>query len=311
MTSKNLFLCAKTPKPKTCLAITLIMLSPIVFMDMSYAAGRVFYDGFEAHATNSSLGSPWATGDGYGVSGPCQVRTTSYDSLAGAYAGSKMLSCNWDGSGSDSSGGSATYQGNRLFDRWTYNSEILFRWRFRVDTDLACSNCPTNPGGGPKFMRPGSTSSAACSFFGVKANSDGLMGGFCNKSGTYLTPTTYWGGDRASDRSWHEIAIYIKRGSGTSGIGRLFIDRVQVFNATGDTVSGWDYINQFNLSSNWSGGAGCCGHDANNHVYWDEFEVYTDTGTGGTGTLSDDTITQGGSGGTTVLPSPPTNLRVQ
>ncbi len=47
--------------------------------------------------------------------------------------------------------------------------------------------------------------------------------------------------------------------------------------------------------SNWSNMPGW-EHGANNHIYWDDIEMYTDTGVGGTGQMSDASI-QGGSPG--------------
>jgi hypothetical protein len=60
------------------------------------------------------------------------------------------------------------------------------------------------------------------------------------------------------------------------------------------------------IMSNWSSNPGW-EHDANNHAYWDDFEIYTDTGTGASGTMADGTISTTAQ---PAAPAAPTNLRV-
>lgn len=269
--------------------------------DSAEAAGRAFYDGFETYTTNAQVGSPWVD-DGNGL-GSCQVRTASFDGLAGAAVGSKFLSCNWDGSGSDDTGTGSTWQSDSLTGQWTYTSDLLFRFRLRVDTDKDCTGCD----GGPKILRIGNTINTPCSFAGMHDGGGGLTGDFCNDSGGYVLPTL-WGGNSAGDNAWHEIAIYIHVAGGSSGIVRYFIDHTEILTATGDTATDWGFT-KFYLASNWSGGTGCCLHDANNHIYWDEFEIFTDNATGGTGLMSNDTIVAGGGGGGSVGGSTPSGTR--
>lgn len=251
----------------------------------AHAAGRAFYDTFESYTADTAVGSPWVD-DENGL-GSCTVKTSSFDGLAGAASGTKFLSCNWDGSGSDDTGVGSTWQSDSLTGQWTYSTDLLFRFKLRVDTDKDCTGCD----GGPKILRIGNTINTPCSFAGMHDGGGGLTGDFCNDSGGYVLPTL-WGGNAANDNAWHEIAIYIHVASGSNGIVRYFLDHNELLTATGDTLNDWGFT-KFYLASNWSGGTGCCLHDANNHIYWDEFEIYTDTASGGTGLMSDDTITQG------------------
>jgi hypothetical protein len=61
------------------------------------------------------------------------------------------------------------------------------------------------------------------------------------------------------------------------------------------------------LMSNWSNNPGW-EHGASNHVYWDDIEVYTDAGSGGSGNMSDATISAGSGD---AQPAAPKNLTVQ
>ena len=72
-----------------------------------------------------------------------------------------------------------------------------------------------------------------------------------------------------------------------------------------------DRFTDFYITSNWADA-----HDAANHIYFDEIEIYSDTGTGATGLMSDATISSGsggqtssGSGGQTA-PNAPQNAQV-
>lgn len=76
----------------------------------------------------------------------------------------------------------------------------------------------------------------------------------------------------------------------------LVIDQTRTPNA--------NKVGQFYITSNWSDV-----HDAVNYLYFDEVEIFSDTGTGGSGSMSAGTMTQGG--GDTTPPAAPTGLGVQ
>jgi hypothetical protein len=273
-----------------CLAIALILLSPIAFIDVSYAAGRVFYDGFE-----DGTASKWANDSDRNR---CPVVSLAIDRVVGPRSGSRMLQCNWNGT--------VVWSQPNVYEAlvlpsWSYSSEILIRFWIRTDRDFGGLT-------GPKFMRIGSDSSGATySFMGMHVGA-GLTADFYTNTGSSIG-NTYWGaGSRAANGAWHKIEVYIKHNS-TSGVMRLWEDGTLLWQAVNvNTVLNW---RPFHISSNWSGAAGCCDHDASNHIYWDEFEIYSDTGTGGVGNLSDATITTSGGGGTIQLPPAPQNLQVR
>jgi hypothetical protein len=209
-----------------------------------------------------------------------------------------MIRCNWDGSGAGDSGG-GIFEALRL-DGWSYTTDFFIRYWFRVDNDM-------RGGTGPKVMRIGNPNHIA-SFLDCPASPGSqYFGGFFGFS-------DWMGGNVESGTcggpNWHKVELYFHVAS-SGGVVTMWVDDVQVWQATGDTrCEGGGRWSQFFISSNWSAGPGCCLHDANNHVYWDEFEIYSDTGTGATGSMSAGTIIQGGAN-TPPPPQSPTNLRVQ
>ena len=61
------------------------------------------------------------------------------------------------------------------------------------------------------------------------------------------------------------------------------------------------------LMSNWSNNPGWS-HDANNHVYWDNVEIFSDRGSGASGSMADGTISAATTG---VAPEAPSNVSVR
>lgn len=279
----------KKSKRSYYLAITLILLSPLLLLDMSYAAGRVFYDGFEDGTT-----SQWATDTGRNR---CPVVSLAQDKTVGPRSGSRMLQCNWNGTVAWNN--PANFE-TLILNSWNYSSEVLIRFWIRTDKDFGGLS-------GPKFMRIGSDSAGSTlSFMGMHVGA-GLTADFYNTTDGSIG-NTYWGaGSDAANGAWHKIELYIKNSS-TTGVMRLWEDGLKIWETVNtNTVLNW---RPFYISSNWSGASGCCDHDASNHIYWDEFEIYSDAGTGGVGNLSDATITMGGGSGVSIPPAP-TNLQVQ
>jgi hypothetical protein len=139
----------------------------------------------------------------------------------------------------------------------------------------------------------------------------GQQGGFFNDAGTQIG-STFWGnGSDAANGAWHKVEVYFKVDA-SAGIIRMWEDGVKVWEETNadTTLTTWT---PFYIGSNWSGASGCCDHDANNHMYWDDFEVYSDTGTGANGLMSAATISSGsGSTGSApqTAPNAPQNAQI-
>lgn len=270
------------------LLIALAIPAQIVFSDFSYAASRVFYDGFESGTT-----SAWNQDDSRNR---CNVVTSAADG-GSVRTGSRMLRCNWNGlvAWNDPASFEAL-----VVNSWSYSREFLIRYWIRVDNNLS-------GGEGPKYFRIGSNSSGPATSFGA-LNVDGYQKlGMFNATSNIVT---FWGGgSHAADHNWHKVELYIRQGA-SDGIVRMWEDGVQLVNFTNvNTIQSGGTWNPFHISSNWSGAAGVQANDTTNYVYWDEFEVYSDvsTGTAATGSLADASI----STSSTSTITAPSNLTVQ
>ena len=121
--------------------------------------------------------------------------------------------------------------------------------------------------------------------------------------------TTHYMTDVSANHQWHKVELYIYEHA-TTGIAKVWIDDVLEANDTnvnttqcqGHNASKFVFLSNWSLNPGWD-------HDANNHTYWDEIEIFSDTGTGGTGSLSAGTMTQGSTD--TTPPAVPTGLAVE
>ncbi len=247
------------------------------------ADGRVFSDGWDAG--NTSL---WSQD---GARNRCQAVTSAADGGVGPHTGSYMLRCNWNGTLAWDA--AARYE-TLVQGSYSMNTEILFRFWLRPDNNAK----DYTGGGGPKIMRFGTAGSYFSGQFITTPYYNGgtLTGAMYNSVGSQIGATLWGTTPTLSNGQWHKVEIYIRQGT-SDGIARLWLDDALQWQATGaNTIDTSDW-GTFWISSNWSGAAGCCDHDSTNYLYWDDFEVYSDTGTGGTGLMSDGTIAQTGGGG--------------
>ena len=265
------------------LAIAFTFLVPLGLSEVSSAASRVFYDGFESGNTNL-----WGAESGRNR---CTVVTSAADGVQGPYAGSRMAQCNWNGS--------AVWNSAEAFETLVanpppYASETFYRARIRIDQNTERTD--TSP---LKFLRIYSGSTGTSDYRDIYENSTSAPG-LSNRGDAGPTQlTTYWGtasGDNTgSTSSWHKIEYYFNHS--TNNI-KVWHDGVLIRN---NTVS---FNSQkwlpFYLASNWSDA-----HDSTNHVYFDEIEIFSDNGTGASGSMSDATISSGGGGPT--IPNAPSN----
>lgn len=260
-------------KVRRYLAAALVALSPLVLADLSYAAGRVFYDGFESGNTNL-----WAQDD---YRNRCQVVTSAADGVAGPFAGKYIARCNWNGKKAWND--AAAYESLTLTSI-KYSKKLFYRVRVRVDKNLE------------------RTSNSATKILRIYSNldtHDDIFKGAAGLKNDSTSGPTYWGdapGDNSSSSSsWHKVEYYLDKGTGTF---KIWHDDILVRNDTnGFTGNPYPYY----LTSNWSDA-----HDDKNYVYFDEVEVFSDSGSGASGSMSDGTISAPAATGLT----PPTNLRV-
>ncbi len=226
------------------------------------AQGRVFYEPGD--------GSSKATTD-------CPPTTTARDGVP--HRSGMALECNWDGT-------KPWYDSDKTreleLDSVPMKSERLVSAWFRVDADVDATV-------GSKMMRLGFGSAndlfLACQFEqGAGAT---MLVGFTNQP-------TYWGGVAAAQcrNGWTRLRVYT-----SPSLVRLWLNEALVREWTG----AFSISSMTAFMSNWSDNPGWS-HDANNHLYWQAVEIFTDAGTGGVGSMRDGTMTQGG---TTPPPPPP------
>lgn len=265
----------------------LVLVMGLIVTVPGFAAGRVFYDGFDSN-TNQWLQDDYRN--------RCTVAQTALDGGPGPKGGAGMARCNWNGT-------LAWNAPDRYLTlrspAWNYQREFLIRFWVRADQDAT-----DHPANGPKVYRLGSNSPDS-SYSGMNFRTGDENAAFYGTSGQI--GSTYWGRS-PSITSWHKYEIYVRQGT-SDGIVKIWRDDTEVKSITGANTSqssgSWT---PFYISSNWSGASGCCDHDANNHLYWDEFEIYSDSGTGATGSLSDGSITATGG---VVSPEPPLDVTVE
>lgn len=252
------------------------------FSGTVWAAGRVFYDGSEAG--NTDLWSDPGRNR-------CTSVTVAEDGGSGPYAGSRMLRCQYTGSGFPPS----YYESLLLNINSLYTNEFLLRVKFRRSATWDLSGVLNVSDKGQKILRFFQLGPYH-DLFEVTGHADnGTPASNNANSGApndgELLPT-YWSGDHPSDLTnlstgWHEIAYYISMSSGTV---KVWHDGTLIRNDTGQNFAGAKWYD-FTMTSNGESPA------FTGYTYYDEFEVYADDGTGGTGLMSDNTITQGGGGG--------------
>ena len=228
--------------------------------------GRVFHDDFESGNT-----SKWAAD---GDRNKCTVVNG-------------MARCNWDGVAAWNS--PQSYETLRL-NSWPFQSEWLLRFRVRYD-----ANVDHKVNG--KLLRLSGSNVQNSFYLAAQMEQWPCASPFIYFEFMNGTPgPKQWGSNSClGDGKWHTVEIYVKRGVEQ----KVWVDDV-LQSVSGDNTSqaSWQplYVN-----SNWSSNGPDSYHDANNHTYWDEFEIFSDTGSGGQGSMSAGTIVQLG---TTTTPAP-------
>ncbi|TXG78444.1 MAG: hypothetical protein E6R14_12670 [Thermomicrobiales bacterium] len=259
-------------------------LSALALSGFTHAAGRVFYDGFESGNTNL-----WSQDD---FRNRCSVVTSAADGKSGPYAGTYMTRCNSNGAVAWND--AAAYETLKL-SSLKYTNEVFVRVRMRVD-----SNHEKTTGSAKKIFRFYNLGGGNEMYSDLPGDSlknmlivDGKQFG------------SYWGGasgdNTGSTSGWHKVEWYFNASTGQVRVwhdGALIRDIVQSFGG-----QRWD---PFYLTSNWADG-----HDSTNYIYFDEFEVYSDQGSGASGSMSSATASAGSSTtATTSTPPAPGNLSI-
>jgi hypothetical protein len=271
--------------------IRIAFVTAVISLSTSVAFGqsRVFYDGFEDGTANK-----WAT-DGSHAKG--QVITQASDG-GSPKAGTRFLSLNWT---------SNDYSGVRL-NGWAYNQETFIRMWWRLDADVDDRD-------GAKLMRLGWTGAlnASEALFsrtpGGSLHEVWYVGGY----GSENIARNCYSNHNLDDRKWHKVEMYIKLDTNnTDGVIKTWFDGVlqaSCYPVFGDTYASGNRWAPLLLPSNWSPNPGW-EHDMSNHFYVDEVEIFTDQGTGASGSMALGTISGSATPPPPTAPAAPTNLRI-
>jgi hypothetical protein len=242
------------------------------------AASRVFFDDFESGNTDK-----WQKDD---YRNKCPVVLQSTDGVSGPFAGAYMASCNWNGT--------VAWNDPASFETLTLPSlassnELFYRIRVRIDKDV-----DKTAGSAAKILRIFVPTAAVNDMNDAVRLSSGLTNEG-QAGGNQMT--TYWGGaggdTTASSATWHRIEYYFNK---TSGTVKVWHDGILVRNESGLAFNGTWWMPLY-LVSNFADP-----HDAVNHVYFDDVEVFTEVGSGAVGLMSDGSIRAG------QQPEPPEGL---
>jgi hypothetical protein len=239
--------------------------------------GRVFYDDFSDGTTNK-----WGQ-DGTRNKGT--VVTTAHDGLCPPETGGRM----WQAIDNPElvSSDPACYSTLRL-GTIPHTNEYLLRMRVRVPPDFP----RTDPAGSSmkkigrifkQFTLNGSAKTHNSEWVARTAQGLGHEGHVTNSSGLGDFASYFGGfaGDTTNNGTeWNTLEIYVNYATGAF---KAWNDNVLVQNYTGMPYSSVRF-EPFYTTSNWATGSGS-GHK----LYVDRVEIYSDTGTGGTGSMSDGT----------------------
>lgn len=261
----------------------IVLLSLVTVPALS--AGRVFFDSFESGT------SQWGSDD---YRNRCRDVTSAEDGGIGARTGSRFLSCNWNGTVAWNN--AARYE-NLVIPTPATATEIFYRFWVRVGTNLSS----TGGGGdntGPKLLR--FYSSYAAYLHTADVNSSGSSASIAWIHEAPGSIVTNWGLGSISKTGWTQVELYFNR---STNLHKIWINNTLTHNTTSNNVSNL-LSSQLFLGSNWSGEEGTRIHDATNHVYWDDVEIFSSNGSDATGSMVDGTIAYSGGGTTyTVTPS--------
>lgn len=237
-------------------------------------AGLVFSDGFEDGTANK-----WQQYDNHDN---CAVVERSVDGVA-PHSGRYMLECNWNGAVPWTD--SASYQSVEL-PTWPYQREFLVRAWVRFTRDV--------------------TRHAGSKIFRLFPNS-GKMDSFTIQPDMSAADTpiqfswilnhkqmpSFWGNAHTiGDGKWHRLEVYVaeNRSGASDGTVRVWLDGALLQELVNEvTIAPGDHWSNLHLMSNWTSNPGW-DHGANNHVDWDDIELFSDAATGAGGQMRNATI---------------------
>lgn len=243
------------------------MLCALFIFGYAHAAGRVFHDDFESYAVGTLPTTQW--GQEGGRTTPSVV-SSSTDGVQGPHGGSKMARFNWDGP-------SSNYDSVFVSVSPLYSSAFFIRMWMRFDSNFDNASS----GSGVHMMRFFQSSPYNDILWAEPSTDSWITDVWLNGSHIGTQYAAF-----PSPSSWHRFEEYVDSGA---GVIKTWIDGALQINASGVSFGGQRYDEFFPLS-NWGGEK----PDSVNYLYIDDIEIFSDTGSGATGSMSDASIAQGG-----------------
>lgn len=245
----------------------------VFYAPVAHAQSRVFADDFEDGTTDL-----WEKDGGRDK---CSVVATAVDGGA-VHGGARMAECNWNGLVEWSDPEAYT---TLTLSSWDYTSELLVRFWVRYSSDV------DHTAGGKLFRLDANNFMESYYLAGQMEARGGPLFSYWEWVNGKAGPL-FWGDDTPfGDGAWHKIEIYVRASEVKGGILRVWQDGMVKQEETGIvTIAAGHHWYPLYVMSNWSNNPGW-EHDDNNHVYWDDFEIYSDaaSGTPMAGALADAT----------------------
>lgn len=238
--------------------------------------GRVMYEDW----SSGTIGAYWRTDSGHNRG---EIRTVGYDGSPPPAGQTYFYSSNANGTVADSN--PARYETVRM-GQHNYTDELMIRFYIRIDADHAKTG-----GSWAKLFRHWyyqGFPEYLDLIFGLYTSAGLTNGAWAN--GGFTTYYGNTGGDTTgTSGAWHRVEMYWRRSTGAlriwhDGVLKTDISTANPGPATGynpSQVSRFFETGDLYLRSNYEDA-----HDASNHIYYGPIEVYTDQGTGGTGSMS-------------------------
>jgi len=247
-----------------------------VSINQAFAAGgRVFYDGFES----GSFAAGWADGyaDGAGIIDP--AGNQGHDNTVLPVAGQRQMEC-WYGTS-----GTNTWYCRFIPIDTLYTNEVFVRIWVRLDQDVQ-----SDQGSMAHLIRfygegSGGATEVVTSILGggnVLFQTDAVWQSVWPSNSPVTTPFN----PGIGDRKWHKYEQYINN---ATHVYKIWQDDVLLASMSEPQIT--VHFPAFLPLHNWGSPKPT---DNNTHVYFDEVEVFSDLGTGGSGSMANGDITQGG-----------------
>jgi len=238
--------------------------------------GRIFYDDFEDGTLDK-----WTHPARPGVFPEVLGVGEAYDG-GSPNSGSYMAGLNWT---------STDYAGIKLLS-WSYTREFFVRLYLRYDEDMGIQSGVSVNRTGNKLFRMGWNNESPVNselLFTTNEKSEDSDPDILHPTLTINgTPTHAYPSNTFFNYQWHKVEIYMDNHS--SGKFKVWLEDSLIINYSGNTIGDTNDWTNLYIPSNWTTNNPTEVHDDTNHMYLDSVEIFSDTGRGASGSMSDATV---------------------